>query len=110
MEQDEIRKRRIHVLSQQSVSVRRTAACRLTAMRLSANCVANAFGELMLILNDGQLRDELVHSNLDSPSALAERCKQLHRDIMAEEERAARETADLADQVACSLILYSLSM
>ena len=46
-----------------------------------------------------QLRDELVQSTSDSPSALAARCQQLSREIREEEELAARETAELAEQV-----------
>jgi hypothetical protein len=46
-----------------------------------------------------QLRDELLLTTSDSPSALQARCKQLQREVLEEEERAARETAELADQV-----------
>jgi hypothetical protein len=45
-----------------------------------------------------QLRDELAQSTSDSPAALAERCKQLCREIMHEEQRAAQETAELAEE------------
>jgi len=45
-----------------------------------------------------QLRDELAQSTSDSPVALAERCKQLCREIMHEEQRAAQETAELAEE------------
>ena len=70
--------------------------------RVSADLLATSVSKAVLakeVLRLKQLRDELVTSTSDSPSALAERCKQLHLDIMEEEQRGAREIAELADQV-----------
>ena len=70
--------------------------------RVSADLLAASVSKAVLakeVLRLKQLRDDLVHSTADSPAALAERCKQLNLAILEEEERAAREIAELADQV-----------
>jgi hypothetical protein len=70
--------------------------------QVSADLLATSVSKAVLakeVLRLKQLRDELVTSTSHSPSALAERCKQLHLDIMEEEQRGAREIAELADQV-----------
>lgn len=73
-------------------SSRRTA-------RLHTACEGADAGQYVLVPDREQLRDELVQSSSDSPSALAARCDQLVREIREEEELAARETAELAEQV-----------
>jgi hypothetical protein len=73
--------------------------------RVSADLLATSVSKAVLakeVLRLKQLRDELVTSTSHSPSALAERCKQLHLDITEEEQRGAREIAELADKVPTS--------
>ena len=56
--------------------------------QVSADLLATSVSKAVLakeVLRLKQLRDELVMSTSHSPSALAERCKQLHLDIIEEE-------------------------
>ena len=71
--------------------------------RVSADLLATSVSKAVLakeVLRLKQLRDELLDTTADSVPALEERCKLLRRDILDEEERAARETAELADHLA----------
>ena len=71
--------------------------------RVSADLLATSVSKAVLakeVLRLKQLRDELLDTTADSVPALEERCKLLRRDILDEEERGARETAELADHLA----------
>ena len=71
--------------------------------RVSADLLATSVSKAVLakeVLRLQQLRDELLDTTADSVPALEERCKLLRRDILDEEERGARETAELADHLA----------